>query len=201
MPPRKGISLCVDCGNRAALTPNGFSRKRCEHCEEVARRVASARYEATRKSKRPKIMMILVCEECGKSSNYRVKGARPRFCSDCRNGLINKDGKRTPPQFVVDRGRRHHFKKKYNMTIADREAMLKKQHGLCAICKAKETTKDILQIDHDHSCCDGSQTCGECIRGLICARCNRALGMLRDDPLIANRLVKYRRSKKRLVLK
>ena len=50
----------------------------------------------------------------------------------------------------------------------------------CEICGAM----DNLHIDHDHSCCPlaANPTCGKCNRGVLCANCNRALGMMKDKP-------------------
>lgn len=48
-----------------------------------------------------------------------------------------------------------------------------------------------MAIDHDHSCCPGEITCGECIRGILCRRCNSGLGLFRDDWRIAQNAMKY----------
>lgn len=42
----------------------------------------------------------------------------------------------------------------------------------CKICGDKETS---LHIDHDHACCKYGNSCGRCIRGLVCASCNSNL--------------------------
>lgn len=37
-------------------------------------------------------------------------------------------------------------------------------------------------VDHDHSCCDGSRdTCGRCIRGVLCSLCNTGLGCFKEQ--------------------
>jgi hypothetical protein len=37
---------------------------------------------------------------------------------------------------------------------------------------------DNLVIDHNHDCCPNSNSCGNCIRGVLCGNCNTAEGLL-----------------------
>lgn len=60
--------------------------------------------------------------------------------------------------------------------------LLKKQGYACAMCH--EPFGDAFpQVDHDHGCCAPDPTghaksCGKCGRGLLCFRCNSALGYI-----------------------
>lgn len=51
--------------------------------------------------------------------------------------------------------------------------MCAKQKNVCCICKQKCNTRKTLSVDHDHKT-------GK-IRGLLCVKCNTALGMLNDN--------------------
>ena len=74
------------------------------------------------------------------------------------------------------------LKYKYGITYDQYEVMLEKQGGGCAICQTKESGgRGRFHIDHDHSCCPQEKTCGECIRGLLCASCNTKLGVLESE--------------------
>jgi hypothetical protein len=66
------------------------------------------------------------------------------------------------------------------MTLADFDALLLSQGGDCAICGTTDPGGrwDQWHIDHDHTCCPGVRSCGECIRGVLCSGCNRKLGYL-----------------------
>ena len=73
--------------------------------------------------------------------------------------------------------------RKYNLSLEGYNALLDAQGGTCAIPGCLETegrAGQPLQVDHDHACCPGTSSCGECIRGLLCGRHNAGLGLFRD---------------------
>src|SRR5688572_15561728 len=65
--------------------------------------------------------------------------------------------------------------KKYGLDKAALETMIDRQGGACLLCKGD--LGDTWTVDHDHSCCPQAYTCGRCVRGILCRRCNIALGM------------------------
>ena len=73
---------------------------------------------------------------------------------------------------------------RHNLTDKQYDDLWNRQGGRCALCFT-ESAK--LVIDHDHSCCGPStgfnRTCGNCIRGLVCYRCNNFLGYLEGTPI------------------
>ncbi|MFC5359558.1 endonuclease VII domain-containing protein [Azospirillum himalayense] len=59
--------------------------------------------------------------------------------------------------------------------------MLVAQGGVCAICRL--VPEGNLHVDHSH-------TTG-CVRGLLCRKCNTAIGLLQDDPQILKEAAIY----------
>ncbi len=53
------------------------------------------------------------------------------------------------------------------------------QNNKCAICRTEFSETPC--IDHDHTCCSGVKSCGVCIRGLLCRKCNAGLGHFYDN--------------------
>jgi hypothetical protein len=76
------------------------------------------------------------------------------------------------------------------LTAAAVQALLDGQGGLCAICTTELATP---HVDHDHSCCPGSRSCGKCVRGLLCASCNHMLGKAYDKPEVLEAGARYLR--------
>jgi len=70
----------------------------------------------------------------------------------------------------------------YKLTVEDFEKMVEQQGGLCCCGKplVVENGKTPC-VDHDHACCPTNKTCGKCLRGILCMRCNMVLGLLEDN--------------------
>lgn len=80
------------------------------------------------------------------------------------------------------------FYKQLGITQEDYEKMFFQQEGRCWICLAgpathKTSPDKLLIVDHDHET-------GE-VRGLLCQKCNKALGLFRDDLGLVVRAVDY----------
>lgn len=74
--------------------------------------------------------------------------------------------------------------RKYRITLEEYEAILKKQGGVCAICKGPPS-HSMVNFDVDH--CHNSKK----VRGLLCRHCNQGLGHFKDDPENLKRAVHY----------
>ncbi len=69
------------------------------------------------------------------------------------------------------------------MTIADYDRMFEAQNGVCAICDEARPEERTLHVDHDHET--------GVIRGLLCFRCNNALGDFREQYQLFQRAADY----------
>jgi hypothetical protein len=92
---------------------------------------------------------------------------------------------------IAKKNRDGWLSRRYGMTSADVDAMLKEQGGGCAICGLAEfgTGTDMPNVDHCHAT--------GVVRGILCGPCNRGLGAFADDIGRMERGIEYlRRSKK-----
>lgn len=135
-----------------------------------------------------------VCTKCGTEkplSEFYAQSDRGRPRRDCKTCNLAHAA-----QWRAEN--RHKLRAWYGICDEGYDALMEQQSGVCAICKQPEThfTRGFserypLQVDHDHNCCSGRRRCGECTRGLLCGRCNRALGLLQDDAAIVAAAAAY----------
>jgi hypothetical protein len=85
-----------------------------------------------------------------------------------------------------------HLRHSYHMSREQYDALLEKQNGGCAGCGGQNPDHRKLAVDHDHKCCSGQKkSCGKCVRGLLCSRCNHCLGHAKDSVEILQSLIAY----------
>lgn len=102
------------------------------------------------------------------------EGGKKAVCKKCCAATVLKWRNANREQHLYNK-RKNRIEGKYNITLSEYEEYLEKP---CAIC-----TKDSEVLDHNH-------TTGE-IRGGLCNKCNRALGLLGDDISVVGAAHKY----------
>lgn len=80
--------------------------------------------------------------------------------------------------------RKSDLKINYGITIEQYEQLLFEQKECCAICNKKQVN-DTRRLDIDHNHITGK------VRGLLCSKCNTALGLLNEDLELFNKAANY----------
>ncbi|WP_370876995.1 endonuclease VII domain-containing protein [Acidovorax sp. A1169] len=119
-------------------------------------------------------------------------GARDQYQQEYRaankEALLEKQRARNRANYAANkpgyraRGKKARLKK-YGITAAQKKAILDMQEHQCPICERFLTESHVPSIDHCHV--SGS------VRGILCRRCNAALGMLDESPANLERALEY----------
>jgi hypothetical protein len=80
-----------------------------------------------------------------------------------------------------------YYRRTFGITADDFDRMLAEQSGACAICGERPEVEARMHVDHEHAT-------GR-IRGILCSRCNHAIGLLREDVALFERAVRYLRAR------
>lgn len=133
-------------------------------------------------------------EEMGRRANHPLAlwyaeedGLIPR-----RNMVAGQPVRRMPvPDKVVELNSRQYRKinnpkkglSRFGLTYEQWERMVDEQESRCAICEAHVEYAPSLAVDHCHN--SGR------VRGLLCRKCNTAIGQLNDDPGLLRKAAEY----------
>lgn len=198
-PAKSGISAysygcrCSKCrraksqaNHRARQT--GTTREQCAFpgCENLRRRRQGAKF----------------CEEHATSIHYQHRRQHPpEFeCPNC--GEVSRDRRnRTNPlcapcnrkyRGVINSAKRHHV---------DVDTLVQWiKDPRCQLCEApiylgkrSGSGSGGPHVDHDHRCCGEGNSCGRCVRGMLCPGCNMAIGHIERllDVCDAERITQY----------
>ena len=112
----------------------------------------------------------------------------PKDCKTCSVVFVPE----SPSQLyctVKCRGKNSYYFRNYGITEAEYENMKKAQDNRCYLCGGtgfiigSNNHSEKLAVDHDHQ--SGK------IRKLLCHNCNRALGLMQDNPELLRKAALY----------
>lgn len=114
----------------------------------------------------------------------RNKTGLTSWCNSCRRAK-NKEWIKNNPEKAKNSRKNTFLKRTYGITLKDYEKLLKQQNNLCAICKTDTPggKGNTFVVDHCHA--TGN------IRGLLCNKCNLAIGLLNENPVIFDSAKQY----------
>jgi hypothetical protein len=139
------------------------------------------------------------CVTCGAETKSGARGTVPKYCDDHAKGPRYKRRVKNCATCEVQlpsahmtycgpckskRKKRadHNRFARHSISRERAHAIFVAQGHACAIC-SDPLEWDTAVVDHDHSCCPAkAKTCGACVRGFLCSRCNAGIGMFLDDP-------------------
>lgn len=145
-----------------------YRKRNKDKCNEASRKSYQKNLEENRRKARLSSLSL----------DEQVKRRQKK--KEYRNRYRKEGREKSPNPQVVRKAKL----KRYGLTIEQFDSLKAKQKGKCSICnKVFKTDKRDCHIDHNHFT-------GE-VRGLLCAKCNRGLGMFRDDKEIIKAAIKY----------
>ena len=86
-------------------------------------------------------------------------------------------------EYVIAKHRALRLLKEYGLTEEAYADMLRKQGGVCAICRKAQSGKKNFAVDHCHET--------GLVRGLLCDPCNQGIGFLGDNSVGVSRALQY----------
>ncbi len=151
--------------------------KRCTKCKQL-KPLSDFRKRDWTKSKPRKTL---------RRGNLRGGFGVSAACIACEK--VFRDAYQSLPSFKKQK-RHHQLRRKFAITSEEYDNLFESQNGVCAICFLPETALSkwggggrLLSVDHCHS--SGKN------RGLLCARCNQGIGLLKDDPEVLKNAILY----------
>lgn len=183
---------CTDCGEWKPLSEFPFRPKprdqRSTYCKPCSNARSKASYYKKREAEgRPVTPRVTHpeghkrCPDCGLvlpfdqfAKNRSARDGLSSYCKQCHNA-------RAKASVLKNHGttRTYHLKRRYGITAAEYDVLLREQGGLCAVCRERPA----VHVDHCH------QT--GMVRGLTCFNCNGGLGQFRDRVDIMRRAIDY----------
>jgi hypothetical protein len=144
------------------------------HCKQCVKEYDKKEYDPKRVYAIKEKDGLLHCRKCEQYLDKSKFWNNLTYCKDCSK-LVGHSANL----------------KRFGLTVDNYIDLEKSQNSLCKICNEPEKHNKRLSVDHDHACCPGANSCGKCVRGLLCSNCNKTLGLIKDDVKILQKMIEY----------
>lgn len=138
-----------------------------------------------------------ICTKCKTEKEYsefRVRGnGYNSWCKECQRKDTRSRYQPKPKKKKVTKSKeeiklaakKRMLKHRYNITYEEYTQMYDNHNKRCAICKTKKKLggHSGLYVDHNHETNE--------VRGLLCTKCNSAIGKLKENKEILLEVIKY----------
>ena len=169
--------------NRGHISNRFVSDRNCSECKRLKQRLENVSPEKREKERlrgRNRAQnMSAAQKEMHRLYQKRYKEKFPERAKERTRHWIQNN-----PDRVIE----HHLKRYYGISFQEKIEFGNVQDNKCAGCQKKFSTnlRD-AHVDHDHERGFGKDS----VRGLLCVRCNFALGYAKDSPETLRRLADY----------
>lgn len=114
------------------------------------------------------------CKQCGKQYELGNESSLHKYCSiSCRQKWHYNKWKSSGASRDKEKTHKYWIKHTYKISYEEYEKLVIKYNGKCGICNKPDVAGFRLAVDHNH-------TTGK-VRGLLCSKCNRAIGLFDDN--------------------
>lgn len=159
-----GQRACAGCGELKDPSEFVYWNTTHTHCRPCEMRLNRPRTLAYYRAN-PLLEQRRVCIVCAKG--FTPGGNNQKFCSQkCHDERDRRTGRRSLGRLALP--------------FEQYAVMYEAQNGCCAVC---QTPQEKMAVDHCHATLK--------IRRLLCRNCNLALGFVKENAYVAQRLVEY----------
>jgi hypothetical protein len=174
--------ICSNCKIEKPLTEFTKSRnKSLPNCKKCRCEISKL-YNLKNKEKRN-----IYSKQYREKNKDKIKEKRSKiYCQEYRKINRDKINLYAKNYYISNKEsqKNSQLKSRFNITLEEYNKMFQKQNGVCAICGKNEEIKGrSLAVDHNHQI-------GK-VRGLLCGKCNKMLGLSNDNIIILESAINY----------
>jgi hypothetical protein len=133
------------------------------------------------KKKQTKDGLDLWCKHCKSAADKYWRESDPVNAQNNKQRATAWNIENTQKRKIIVK--RNNYKKRYGLSIEQKQSMVDDHNGACAICKAQLKDAHDACVDHCHTT--------NMVRGILCRKCNLGIGHFNDSIQALTAAIEY----------